>query len=223
MSKIQSKLDSLQPYINGIRYVQGMQVVDALFKEGWVVPESDVIKKELVDEATNYYMFYTEKEEVTFDDLLEYVEGIITINIEKEKKNDLFKVKVSELRKLFKESSLSLLTTLKFSVNEPAVLSSIDDEINLDDEIEIPTTEPVTEAVSQEEIQTQPHTTANDDGNHAPIVLPETNITQVKGQEVELPPRNEKVVLEEFEVPTNIVCKCGPNEACPVCEESKFG
>jgi len=222
MSNIQSKLDSLQPYINGIRYVQGMQVVDALFKDKWVVPESDIIKKELVDEETNYYMFYTEKEEVTFDDLLEYVEGIISINIEKEKKNELFKEKVAELRKLFKESPLSLLTTLKFNVNEPVVLTSMDDDdINLDDEIDIPTDEVVTEVVEREELKTQQHTTANDEGNHKPIILPDTTVAQ--GQEIELPPRNKKVVLEEFDAPTNIVCKCGSNEACPVCEEQKYG
>ena len=31
----------------------------------------------------------------------------------------------------------------------------------------------------------------------------------------------EKIELEDFEEPKNIVCKCGPNEICPVCEEQK--
>ena len=222
MSKIQSKLDSLQPYINGIRYVQGMQVVDALFKSGWVVPESDVIKKELVDEATNYYMFYTEKEEVTFDDLLEYVEGIISINIEKEKKNELFKVKVTELRKLFKQSSLSLLTTLKFSINEPTVLTSMDGDISLDDEIEFNEGKENINSESADEVETpKDHTTANDEGNHKPIIITETTVAQ--GQEIELPPKNKKIELQEFNEPTNVVCKCDDDEACPICEEEKFG
>ena len=222
MSKIQSKLDSLQPYINGIRYVQGMQVVDALFKSGWVVPESDVIKKELVDEATNYYMFYTEKEEVTFDDLLEYVEGIISINIEKEKKNELFKVKVTELRKLFKQSSLSSLTTLKFSINEPKVLTSMDGDISLDDEIEFNEGKESIDSEPADEVDTlKEHTTANDEGNHKPIIITETTVAQ--GQEIELPPKNKKIELQEFKEPTNIVCKCDNDEACPICEEEKFG
>lgn len=95
MSKIQEKLDSLQPYVVGIRYLHGMQIVDAVFKEGCSVPTSDTIKKEFVDEAQNYYMFYTEKEGVTIDDLLEYVEGIIGVNIEREKKYELLKLKVN--------------------------------------------------------------------------------------------------------------------------------
>ena len=49
MSKIQEMLDSLQPYVVGIRYLNGIQIVDAVFKEGWNIPNSDVIKKEFVD------------------------------------------------------------------------------------------------------------------------------------------------------------------------------
>ena len=51
----------------------------------------------------------------------------------------------------------------------------------------------------------------------------EIKITNVKGQDIELPPKNGKVELEEFDVP-NITCNCsGPDEVCPVCEEEKIG
>ena len=46
----------------------------------------------------------------------------------------------------------------------------------------------------------------------------EIKITNVKGQDIELPPKNGKVELEEFDVP-NITCNCsGSDEVCPVCE-----
>ena len=204
MSEIQNKLDSLQPYIVGIRYIQGLQVVDAVFKDGWTVPESDIIRKELVEEGKNYYMFYTEKEKVTFDDLLEYVEGIITINIEKENKEELFKIKVKELQEVFKKSSLKKLSTLNFKFSELTKLPTLNEdiEIKLDEEIEAKTSEPISkEEPVKEKLG--------------------TNVTKVKGQEIELPPKGEKIVLEEHS--SKIVCICNENEVCPVCEEAKFG
>ena len=45
MSKIQERLNTLRPYVIGIRYVQGIQLVDAILKEGWTVPESQLIQK----------------------------------------------------------------------------------------------------------------------------------------------------------------------------------
>ncbi len=204
MSEIQNKLDSLQPYIVGIRYIQGLQVVDAVFKDGWTVPESDIIRKELVEEGKNYYMFYTEKEKVTFDDLLEYVEGIITINIEKENKEELFKVKVKELQEVFKKSSLKKLSTLKFRFSELEKLPTLNEDIEIEfNEV-------------KESLNNEPEAEVDE-----PIDTTESNTTKIKGQEIELPPKSEKIILEEHS--SNVVCKCDENEVCPVCEESKFG
>tara|TARA_B100001173_G_scaffold24848_1_gene19649 strand:+ start:322 stop:948 length:627 start_codon:yes stop_codon:yes gene_type:complete len=208
MSEIQNKLDSLQPYIVGIRYIQGLQVVDAVFKDGWTVPESDIIRKELVEEGKNYYMFYTEKEKVTFDDLLEYVEGIITINIEKENKEELFKIKVKELQEVFKKSSLKKLSTLKFNFSEVEKLPT------LDENIEIKLNEDAKDSDSESIEETTSHTTVS-------VNNEDTNTTKIKGQNIELPPKIEKIELEEYS--SNVVCKCDDDEVCPICEEAKFG
>ncbi len=212
MSKIQEKLDSLQPHIVGIRYVQGMQIVDAVFNEGWTVPNSDVIKKELVDEGQNYYMFYTEKEGVTIDDLLDYVEGIININIEREVKHALLKTKVKELQKIFKNNSLSKLERLKFSFGEADIVPSLlEMDIDLDEDVDNG------EFDESNEVKTPEPTTPK------PEPKIKTNTANVKGQNVELPPRDEKIVVEEIDAP-NVVCNCeGPDEICPVCQEEKIG
>jgi hypothetical protein len=207
MSNIQERLDSLQPHIKGIRYVQGVQVVDAVFKNGWTIPESDVIKKDLIEEEGNYYVFYTEKEGVTFDDLLEYIEGIISINIEKEKKNELFKTKVKELQEIFKSNTLSKLKLFKFKFDEPDLMTSLNN-INIDSDNvvndikeEVETTEEVEKEIKEE------------------VVVENTTTTKkVKNQEIELPPKKEKIELQEFKKP-NIVCKCGKGEVCIACEE----
>mgnify|MGYP001267980474 FL=1 len=211
MSKIQEMLDSLQPYVVGIRYLNGIQIVDAVFKEGWTVPDSDVIKREFVDESQNYFMFYTEKEGVTIDDLLAYVEGIIGVNIEREKKYILLKAKVEELKRLFKEKSLSELEELKFSFTKSGVMPSLADMDNFDlkDETERPE---VNETTKPEPENLEEITKANEK------VKGNGSLTSVKGQKIELPPKDKKIVVEEYEEP-KIVCKCGPGDVCPACEE----
>ena len=42
--KIQERLASLRPYVSGIRYVNDLTVVDATFKETWVVENTDSVK-----------------------------------------------------------------------------------------------------------------------------------------------------------------------------------
>jgi hypothetical protein len=54
MSKIQERLNLLRPYVIGIRYLEGIQLVDAVLKEGWTVPESQLIQKQKVDGEENY-------------------------------------------------------------------------------------------------------------------------------------------------------------------------
>ena len=47
------------------------------------------------------------------------------------------------------------------------------------------------------------------------------NKNNQKFNDIELPPKGQKIELEEFIEPANIICKCGPEEICPICEEEK--
>lgn len=215
MSKIQQRLDSLQPYINGIRYVQGMQIVDAMFKEGWTVPDSKIIRKELVDKSQNYYMFFSENEDITFDDLLDYIQNIIKINIERENKNILFKDKVKELQIIFKENNLNKLQKLEYVFSDELDKSSImdvgiNDNFNneFNSEIDI---KPENEVKLSDNIVEEPKSK----------VLESRTIT-ANGQNIELPPK--KVVLEDYSIPDEQKigdCSCGENEACNKCLDDK--
>jgi len=57
---IQKTLDSLQPYVIGIRYLEGTPLVDAVFKEGWNVPDDPKIKKIKGNDDMNYFMLLSE-------------------------------------------------------------------------------------------------------------------------------------------------------------------
>lgn len=131
MSSIQKTLDSLQPYVIGIRYLEGVPLIDTVFKEGWTVPEDPKITKVKGDEGMNYYMIYSENKKVGIDELLAFVDKTIKLNLEREKKHDLLRVKVEELKKLFKENSLTKLSRLKFTFSEEDMVPSIN-EFNLD-------------------------------------------------------------------------------------------
>ena len=245
MSKIQEKLDSLQPYVSGIRYVEGIQIVEASFSEGWVIPESNVIRKEKIE--NNYYMFFTQVEGITIDDLLDYVKSVIDINIEREKKHELLKEKVKELQVLFKENSLSRLQELKFTFSEPNLVPSL---LDMDSDI-------LTEIANEEPIEPQPNVDIqapysadeydDEDEEERRIRLIEeenfrkqqealydkfngTNNSKGKNQKtkvlnnVELPPKNQKIEVEVYDLPSELKegeCECGPEEACPKCLDSK--
>lgn len=136
MSSIQKTLDSLQPYVIGIRYLEGLPLIDTVFKEGWTVPDDPKITKVKGDEGMNYYMIYSENKNIGIDELLAFVDRTIKLNLEREKKHDLLRVKVEELKRLFKEAPLSKLNRLKFTFTEEDIIPSLGEfDLNIDDDI----------------------------------------------------------------------------------------
>ena len=115
MSKIQNRLKGLQPYLVQLRFPEGNPVVDMVFKKGWHVPQSEVIGSTKGDsEDLNYHMFYGGHDEVELDDILDFIEKVIALNIEREKKHELLKAKAKELQDLFRKNPLSKLQGMKF-------------------------------------------------------------------------------------------------------------
>jgi len=129
---IQKTLDSLQPYVIGIRYLEGTPLVDVVFKEGWNVPEDPKIKKIKGNDDMNYFMLLSEIPGVGLDELLAFVEKTIKLNIEREKKHDLLKVKFNELKEVFKKTSLDKLKCLKFTFAEEDLVPTLT-EFDMDD------------------------------------------------------------------------------------------
>lgn len=245
MSNIQKTLDSLQPYVIGIRYVEGMVLVDVVFKEGWSILEDENIKKIKGNDDINYYMLFSEVNGVGLDELLIYVEKTIKMNLDREKKHDLLRTKVNELKEIFKKNSLTKLMRLKFSFNEEDLVPSLT-EFNIDEKL-IDTTndilpktiaeEPEIEDVIESPIQPVQYL----DENKQPIVLTdedkeileeearaernrklisvkknkETTPVTHSAKKIELPPR------PKISSNMNIDCDCGPNEACEKCFDSK--
>ena len=227
MAKIQNRLDGLQPYVEGIRYLQGMVFVDAVLKDDWTVLTSDYIKKIVSDDDKNHLIFYSEKEGVTIDDLLDFVEKNIKVNIERELKHKYLVSKVEELKKVFKSNSLEKLKTLKFIFTDELISDKMED-----DDIDLETEHPLNftqedidennklqkEELSKTIIEPQPIIETK------PITIQKvSNTNNFNKVKVELPPKG-KIQLEVHELPkemTEGTCNCGPDEYCPKCMDEK--
>ena len=247
MSNIQKTLDSLQPYVIGIRYLEGTPLVDAVFKEGWTVPDEPNIRKAKGNEEMNYYMIFSEAEGVGLDELLAYVDRTIKLNQEREKKHDLLREKVNELKEIFKKNSLKKLTTLKFSFTEEDLMPKLDDfDLDDDDEVDAPvwSAPTINEVVEEETINESPsiNNAAYLDENGNPIEMTEEELEMLEeearaernrkalgrknnpisnmAKKVELPPKR-KIEMAMADSDYESDCECGPEEACEKCIDKK--
>ena len=115
---VQEKLNSLRPYVTGIRFVKNLSVVDVIMKEGWNIFESDIVSYKPSTSNPNYFMVFPKNPEDSIDIVLTHVEHVIKVNIEKENKLVLLKAKIEELKQLFTNKSLNELEKLKFVIQE---------------------------------------------------------------------------------------------------------
>lgn len=193
MSNIQKTLDSLQPYVIGIRYVEGTPVVDTVFKEGWTLHDDPRIEKAKGSEEMNYYMLFSKLEGIGLDELLSYVDKTIKLNVEREKKHDLLRDKVNELKEVFKKNSLEKLKRLKFTFGEEDLVPKLNDfDVNLDETYEEEIIETSTLNIKPENIETknfndsvnekQP-TPSYLDGDGNPIQLSEEELEMIEEEE----------------------------------------
>lgn len=235
MANLQKILDSLQPYVISIRYVDGLQVVDVIFKEGWTVPNSEIISKVKGDEQLNYYMLFSDKEGIGIDELLDFVTTTIKVNLEREKKHELLKEKVNELKEIFKKNSLDKLKQLKFLFTEETLVPSIDEfkldeefsnelqtlseistkELEITKEIESEKKEEVkNEALTEEDLELIEEELRAENFKKFQKIKKETTQNKKLAQKIELPP---KKILETIGSDNEPDCDCGPNEACNKC------
>jgi hypothetical protein len=115
---IQEKLNSLRPYVTGIRFVKNLPVVDVILREGWDIFEGDNVSYKSSATNANYFMVFPKNPEDSIDIVLTHVEHVIKVNVEKENKLVLLKAKIEELKVLFTNKSLMELERLKFLIEE---------------------------------------------------------------------------------------------------------
>ncbi len=202
MSKnIQKRLSGLQPYVVGLRFHNSQPVVDAIFNEGWALPENNVVKQITSPENPNYYLLYSEKEDIGIDEILDYAEYVINYNIEREKKYELLKIKVGELERLFQQTPLIKLQKLQFTFTKDSLIPDIMPN-NIMSEIITPDAkeEPQNGSINLvTPTQLIPEEIIIEDDLDRNITI---QTTKSVGRQMELPPRKGKAPkIEEFVAP----------------------
>ena len=243
MSNIQKELEALQPYVISIRYLKGVPVVDIVLSEGWTIPDNKQIKVvKGPDESLNYFMLFSEEQGIGLDELLDYIHKIIKINLERERKLDLLKAKVNELKEVFKSNNLSKLQRLKFSFSEDEeYIPSINDlDIEpINDEIHPPQPVPIEENITEPIIN--PPVYLDEDGKPIEMTEEERELAEEEARaqrnikitesrkkiqnpkplvkKVELPPKPKLSMANEFNYESD--CDCDDTQACDKCIDKK--
>lgn len=118
---IQKKIESLRPYFRGIRVSDNFNITEFNIKKNWVIREEEgmeIEQKQIKDSNDIVYtMIFSSSK--TIDEILDYVQSnIINFNIEIEEKENLLKMKIEELKRVFEDKSLDELNNLKFITEE---------------------------------------------------------------------------------------------------------
>lgn len=236
MSKLQNELDALQPYVFGIRYTDGTPIVDTIFKDNWILPNYDNIKKVKASEELNYFMIFSDVKTIGLDELLDYVRFTIKTNIDREKKHELLRERVNELKELFKNNTLTKLKTLTFSFNNNTDIDlfEIDNEF-MDDNLTAPAdTQPLMVDIAEPErplaelpAEQPPLEYSEEEAEIMAEELRAQNFKMIKNSKklnnVKPAPPAKKVKILEYadSVQSGGICDCEPNEACDKCIDNK--
>ena len=121
--RVSDRLNTLLPYLQEIKFSQNIILVGGLFYPKWVVkdsPSPDIKSHKTGPNEVGkvVYHFYGEKNKLNVDTLLDFLEEVINENLDRERKEDLFKKKVEELKTVFKSSTLTDLENLLIKVEE---------------------------------------------------------------------------------------------------------
>lgn len=213
MSKLQETLNTLSPYVTGIRQVEGVTLVDIQLKDGWKLLDSNYVQRAEGD-GINHYILFSENKNTGLDDILTYLSGVIQGNREREEKITLLKEKILELKSYFLNYSLKEVKTLKFVIGIQK-----EDFLELEEtpiEIQIEQPETIQQEPQQTIQQTQQPLT-NEDLEYMEEEKRAANYLKLKkAGKVNLETLNKSPVQED--IPRSVkTCKCVEGEACGLC------
>tara|TARA_R110000787_G_scaffold221641_1_gene330386 strand:- start:173 stop:586 length:414 start_codon:yes stop_codon:yes gene_type:complete len=121
---INSKIKPLLPYLKEIKFGEKHVVVGGALYPKWIVDESGTngqiktVKTGEDESGKVIYHFYGLTTQIDIDGLLEYFGTVINENLDRERKDDLFKKKVEELKGIFKGNTLTDLEHLSMDITE---------------------------------------------------------------------------------------------------------
>jgi hypothetical protein len=120
----------LFPYLHAVRRLKDYVSIDLIFPKNWEFPNEIIEKCQVVQnekhQGDGYFLSFVSKPDDGLESLIDVIEELINHNLEREEKERLLRVKVTELKELFKHSTL----------NDLRGLSIILDNEDEDDDVE---------------------------------------------------------------------------------------
>jgi hypothetical protein len=127
------EFSTLFPYLQSVRKLKNYLSFDLSIPNTWKLPkkyvdEEKIMEQESKTDGYRLISFVTEISEAAVEKNTDNIQNIIKYNLEREEKDKLFQVKVSELKGIFEKQSLSKLKNLSFELKT--------EKIELEDEEE---------------------------------------------------------------------------------------
>ena len=120
---LQEILSLLFPYLSAMRKMKQYLSIDLIFPKTWEFPNEYIEKASVVQNdkynGEGVFLSFVCEVEKNMDRTVEVIFQIISYNLEREEKEKLLKIKLLELREVFKNGKLNDLQNLKIHLPEP--------------------------------------------------------------------------------------------------------
>jgi len=120
---LQEILSLLFPYLSAMRKMKQYLSIDLIFPKTWEFPNEYIEKTSVVQNdkynGEGVFLSFVCEVEKNMDRTVEVIFQIISYNLEREEKEKLLKIKLLELREVFKNGKLNDLKNLKIHLPEP--------------------------------------------------------------------------------------------------------
>jgi hypothetical protein len=120
---LQEVISLLFPYLSEMRKMKQYLSIDLIFPKTWEFPNEYIEKASVVQNdkysGEGVFLSFVCEVEKNMDRTIEVIFQIISYNLEREEKEKLLKIKLLELREVFKNGKLNDLQNLKIHLPEP--------------------------------------------------------------------------------------------------------
>lgn len=120
MTQLADKINEMNPYFQRIEKYNDALICVVIFPKNWAVFNSDSgkIKVATSDRKAYEYFYYGDGNEVSLEDIFDFIKETIEVNQSLEEKAKLLVEKAKELQDLFEVTPLEKLKTLKFAMED---------------------------------------------------------------------------------------------------------
>jgi hypothetical protein len=125
------EFSTLFPYLQSVRKLKNYLSFDLSIPNSWKLPkkyvdEEKVMEQESKIDGFRLISFVTEISEESVEKITNNIQSIIKYNLDREEKDRLFQMKVSELKTIFEKQTLGKLKNLSFEIKSEII--ELDDE-----------------------------------------------------------------------------------------------